>query len=294
MSVLRWPDATARYSCFRVPVETGTPPRDRCSEGILYYIIESGRIVLRFDDRIGSDLLRFGVIHPKGLHGDFRHLAAAAGADSLVRRLHALGHLPERGIFPVQVGGGGHHNEELTSGGVGVHGPGHGQHAPLVGQVVCEAVGGELPLDAVARTAGTGALGVAALDHEAGDAAVEGQAVIKPLLNQGDEIVDGIRRFVRVELGLHHAAALHLNGNDGIVHSDQILSKIQKIEIQRLPVFHSPVHFPLGVPRGGGGPFVIELLSAGQAQLQLDSGAPEIDRQRDKGVAVLLDAAEQA
>ena len=25
--VLRWPGATARYSCLRVPVETGTPPR---------------------------------------------------------------------------------------------------------------------------------------------------------------------------------------------------------------------------------------------------------------------------
>ena len=29
MPVLRWSCATARYSCFRVPVETGTPPRRR-------------------------------------------------------------------------------------------------------------------------------------------------------------------------------------------------------------------------------------------------------------------------
>ena len=29
MPVLRWPGATARYSCFSVPVETGTPPRRR-------------------------------------------------------------------------------------------------------------------------------------------------------------------------------------------------------------------------------------------------------------------------
>ena len=29
MPVLRWPGATARYSHFRVPVETGTPPRRR-------------------------------------------------------------------------------------------------------------------------------------------------------------------------------------------------------------------------------------------------------------------------
>ena len=29
MPVLRWPGATARYFHFRVPVETGTPPRRR-------------------------------------------------------------------------------------------------------------------------------------------------------------------------------------------------------------------------------------------------------------------------
>ena len=29
LPVLRWSGATARYSCFRVPVETGTPPRRR-------------------------------------------------------------------------------------------------------------------------------------------------------------------------------------------------------------------------------------------------------------------------
>ena len=29
MPVLRWPGATARYSHFRIPVETGTPPRRR-------------------------------------------------------------------------------------------------------------------------------------------------------------------------------------------------------------------------------------------------------------------------
>ena len=29
LPVLRWPGATARYSCFNIPVETGTPPRRR-------------------------------------------------------------------------------------------------------------------------------------------------------------------------------------------------------------------------------------------------------------------------
>ena len=51
------------------------------------------------------------------------------------------------------------------------------------------------------------------------------------------------------------------------------------------PGLHNPVHLPFGVPPGGGFPLVIEFLALGQTDLQLDPGAPEVDRQRDKGVA---------
>ena len=169
-------------------------------------------------------LFRFGILHPKGLHCDLCHFAAAAGVHRLVGALHAIGHLAERGVLAVQMGCSGNHDEELASGGVGVAGPGHGQHAPLVDQVVFKAVGGKLALDAVARTSGTGALGIAALDHEAGNAAVEGQAVIEALLNEGNEVVHRVGGLAGVELGLHHAAALHLNRHNGVAHYNQILS----------------------------------------------------------------------
>jgi len=55
--------------------------------------------------------------------------------------------------------------------------------------VLPEAVAGKLPLDGVARTAGAGALGAAALDHKAGDDPVEGEAVVEAALGQGDEVV---------------------------------------------------------------------------------------------------------
>jgi hypothetical protein len=86
------------------------------------------------------------------------------------------------------------HEEELRAGGVGVAGAGHGEHAALV------AAGVELLLELVARAAGAGAGGVAALDHEAGDDAVEDDALVVPVARQEHEAVDVLRRVLRVQL----------------------------------------------------------------------------------------------
>ena len=110
------------------------------------------------------------------------------------------------------------HNEELATGGVGGHGAGHGQNAAAVKQLVLEAVGTELALDAVAGAAGANALGVAALDHKAGDDPVENDAVIEALLHQGDKVVDGVGGHLRVQLRLDDAAVFHFDGNNGIAH----------------------------------------------------------------------------
>ena len=110
-----------------------------------------------------------------------------------------------------------HHDEELAAGGVGVHGTGHGQHAPVVEQVVLEAVLGELALDGVAGTAHAGALGAAALDHKPRDAAMEDKTVIKPLLDEADEVVDAVGRHIGVKLGFDDAAIFHFDGDDGIL-----------------------------------------------------------------------------
>ena len=72
--------------------------------------------------------------------------------------------------------------------------------------------------DAVAGTAHARALGTAALDHEPGDAAVKDQAVVKAAVGQGDEVVDGVGRLLRVQLTGHDGAAFHSDGDDGMFH----------------------------------------------------------------------------
>src|SRR5699024_1391224 len=84
--------------------------------------------------------------------------------------------------------------------------------------VLGETVVLELALDAVAGASHAGALGVAALNHEAGDDAVENQPVIKALVDQAEEVVDGVRRELGVELSLDDAAVLHLKGNYRVCH----------------------------------------------------------------------------
>ena len=85
-------------------------------------------------------------------------------------------------------------------------------------QVVLHAVLGKLALDGVAGAAHAVAVGAAALDHKAGDAAVEDQAVIKALLHQADEVVHAVGGHVGVELGLDDAAVFHFNGHNRIFH----------------------------------------------------------------------------
>ena len=110
-----------------------------------------------------------------------------------------------------------HHDEELAARGVGSHGPGHGQHAPVVGQVVLKAVLCELAPDGVARSAHAGPVRTATLDHKAGDHPVEDQAVIIAPLDQADKVIHRVGRRLGIELRLDDAAVLHLNGDNGVL-----------------------------------------------------------------------------
>ncbi|MNI32326.1 hypothetical protein D3C73_862350 [compost metagenome] len=76
------------------------------------------------------------------------------------------------------------HNEELRAAGVHILASGHGQYTLCVLQVIGEAVRGELPCDAVARSARACAIGIAALNHEAGNDAVEDRSVIETFVNE--------------------------------------------------------------------------------------------------------------
>lgn len=180
-----------------------------------------------------SGFFRRGVIHAEGVHRDRLQLLGGlglvvpvgGGADDGVGGLDTLDDLAKGGVLAVQMGGLLHHNEKLAAGGVGIIGPGHGENALVVLEVVLEAVGGELTGDLVARAAGAGAVGVAALDHEAGDAAVEDEPVVKTGLDQGDKVVDGVGGDLGIELGGHLGAVFHLEGDDGILsHGKHVLS----------------------------------------------------------------------
>src|SRR6185437_7452503 len=50
--------------------------------------------------------------------------------------------------------------------------------------------------------AAAAAFGAAPLDHELGDDAVEGEVVVVALAREADEVVDGVRRELRIEI--HH------------------------------------------------------------------------------------------
>ena len=132
------------------------------------------------------------LLYTSGLVVEHTARSARDGIDDV----HAFGHLAERGVLLVEVRSVHVHDEKLAAGGVRIHGAGHGQHAAGVLEVVLEAVARELALDAVARAAHAGAGRVAALDHEAGDDAVEDHAVVKDVYKR--QISNRLRPLSRV------------------------------------------------------------------------------------------------
>ena len=84
-------------------------------------------------------------------------------------------------------------------------------------QIVLKPVGGKFPLDPVTGAAHAGALRIAALDHKAGNYPVKDRSIIKSLFHQGNKIGHRIRRGLRVQLHLHHAAVFHLNRHYWVV-----------------------------------------------------------------------------
>jgi hypothetical protein len=58
----------------------------------------------------------------------------------------------------------------------------------------------ELVLERVSRSAGAGALGAAALDHEVLDDPVEGEAVVEAFARELAEVLDGLGRILVEEL----------------------------------------------------------------------------------------------
>ena len=87
--------------------------------------------------------------------------------------------------------------------------------------VSCLRVAARLVGETVARAAAAAAAGVTALDHEIGDDAVEGDAVIEIFTGQENEVIYGERGVLREELqkdlpsGRMDAGEVFLFGIDG-------------------------------------------------------------------------------
>ena len=117
------------------------------------------------------------------------------------------------GVAAVQMRGILVHDEELAAGGVRVHRAGHADDAAGVLDGVGNAVLQELALDVPAGAAHAGALRVTALDHEAGNNAVEGQAVVKAVLDELLKVLAGDGGCAVVQLNVDGLAVLHGNAN---------------------------------------------------------------------------------
>src|SRR5206468_11409907 len=116
---------------------------------------------------------------------------------NLVDHVLSLGDLSENGVDSVQVRLGGMTDEELAAAGV-LSGVGHGQRPR---DVLVDVLLG-LALDGVTRPAGADAplpglrIGVASLNHEVGDHAVELGAVVESRVRELLEVGDGGRHLV--------------------------------------------------------------------------------------------------
>ena len=75
-------------------------------------------------------------------------------------------------------------------------------------QLVLHAVLRELALDGVLRAAGAVAQRAAALDHKAGDDAVERQSVVKTVVCQVHKVLNRDRRCIAVQLDVDRAVVL--------------------------------------------------------------------------------------
>ena len=134
-------------------------------------------------------------------------------------------------------------DEELASPGVRAR-VRHGDRSSRV-----PVVRGELVLDRVAGAAVSGALGVAALDHEARDDAVEDRAVVEVRLDELAEVRGRNGHPVAEELDRHVA---HRRLQEDVRHAAAIRAPYVK-PAHRMPASDGPNRYPPGTVAATGG-----------------------------------------
>ena len=133
--------------------------------------------------------------------------------------IHTIGDIAEACILTIQEVAVFMHDEELAAAGVGILSAGHGEHTAIVMQTIGNAVCHEFTLDAVAGATHAGAVGAAALDHEAGNNAVENEAVVIALVCKRNEVINAFGSDFGIELANDLAAVFHFDGYDRIAHN---------------------------------------------------------------------------
>ena len=151
---------------------------------------------------------RLGVIEDFNAHD---LVTLADGIDHVL----SLAGFTEDGVLAIKVRGGAVGDEELAAIGAGT-GIGHGEDAGLVVAQVAFA----FVLKVVSRAAATSSRGIAALHHEVGNDAVEGDSVVVAPARQiqetgtGDRGIGGVKGDVNIALGGFHddADGVHSSG----------------------------------------------------------------------------------
>src|SRR5580658_534948 len=145
--------------------------------------------------KASNSSMRFMALAPFDLDGIDAHflqrpiLAIAGRFGDLLHHVVAIDHFAKNAVFVIEPGRGGHGDEELAAIGVGTR-VRHGEIAVLgVLQSVMKFVG-----EFVARAAAACALGIAALNHEVGDHAMEDGAIVEGLaglraIGERDEVL---------------------------------------------------------------------------------------------------------
>ena len=139
---------------------------------------------------------------------NFNLIDFVAASDG-VHDIHPIGHMTEDGVFAVKVGCGHVGDEELASIGPRA-GIGHGENT---GTIVFEP-SVDFVFKAVARSAAACAGGIAALDHELLDDAMEGEAVVVTALREIQEVRDGDGGFRWLKSGFNRPFASSENNTD--------------------------------------------------------------------------------
>ena len=86
-----------------------------------------------------------------------------------------------------------------------------------MGNGILYAVGSKLALDGFFGAARTVAKGIAALDHKAGDDAVEGKTIIKAVIDKLQEVFDGDGSGLRIQLHGDGAVIFNLNCDNRVI-----------------------------------------------------------------------------